>query len=112
MTETPAPSPDPASAPAPTPAPAPAPAPVHWKLVVDCAAPHAQADFWGGALAYTVEDRSARGERLRGLGAVPEELTVESHGRRVWRDLAAVRHPGDPYRRAAGRASSGGWFCR
>ena len=87
---------------------------MHWKLVVDCVDPHAQADFWAAALAYTVEDHSALVERLLGLGAVPAELTVESHGHlamgvppversREWgRDLAAVRHPGDPYEEESG----------
>ena len=83
-------------------APVPDPAPVHWKLVVDCADPHAQAGFWGAALAYAVEDHSALVERLLGIGAVPAELTVEVGGRRGWRDLAAVRHPGDPYEEESG----------
>lgn len=34
--------------------------------------------------------------------AVPAELTVESHGRRAFRDLIAVRHPDDPYEEASG----------
>ncbi|KOV79732.1 hypothetical protein ADL01_12910 [Streptomyces sp. NRRL WC-3618] len=88
--------------PAQTPTPTPSATPVHWKLVIDCADPHAQADFWAATLAYTVEDHSALVERLLGLGAVPAELTVESHGRRAWRDLAAVRHPGDPYEEESG----------
>lgn len=83
-------------------APVPTPTPVHWKLVVDCADPHAQAGFWGAALAYTVEDHSALVERLLDIGAVPDELTVEVDGRRAWRDLAAVRHPGDPYEEESG----------
>ncbi|MET7451173.1 VOC family protein [Streptomyces sp. NPDC005574] len=82
-----------------TPAPEPAavPAPVHWKLVVDAADPHAQADFWGAALHYEVEDNSALVERLLGLGALPGAATVEFHGRVAFRDLIAVRHPEDPY---------------
>ncbi|MFF3940774.1 VOC family protein [Streptomyces phaeofaciens] len=75
----------------------PAPAPVHWKLVIDTADPHAQADFWGGALHYTVEDNSALVERLLELGALPGAATVEFHGRPAFRDLIAVRHPDDPY---------------
>jgi hypothetical protein len=75
---------------------------LHWKLVVDTADPHAQADFWAAALGYRVEDHSALIERLLGLGAVPPELTVESHGRPAWRDLAAVRHPDDPYEEESG----------
>ncbi|MCX5559905.1 VOC family protein [Streptomyces sp. NBC_00038] len=75
---------------------------LHWKLVIDSADPHAQADFWAGALGYEVEDNSALVERLLGAGAVPAELTVESHGRRAFRDLIAVRHPDDPYEEASG----------
>ncbi|PZT68839.1 hypothetical protein DN402_14825 [Streptomyces sp. SW4] len=73
------------------------PTPVHWKLVVDAADPHAQAEFWAAALHYAVEDHSALVERLLGFEAVPADLTVEAHGRRAWRDLDAVRHPDDPY---------------
>ncbi|GAA2410142.1 VOC family protein [Streptomyces glaucosporus] len=68
---------------------------LHWKLVIDCADPHRQADFWAAALGYEVEDNSALIERLLGFGAVNEDILVEHHGRRAWRDLAAVRHPED-----------------
>jgi hypothetical protein len=73
------------------------PAPVHWKLVVDSADPHAQADFWAAALHYEVEDNSALVERLLELGALPGAATVEFHGRPAFRDLIAVRHPQDPF---------------
>ncbi|MFI6282276.1 VOC family protein [Streptomyces sp. NPDC050988] len=82
--------------------PSSAPAPLHWKLVVDAADPHAQADFWAATLGYLVEDHSVLVERLLGFGAVPPEITVESHGRRAWRDAAAVRHPDDPYDKDSG----------
>ncbi|MFI2378252.1 VOC family protein [Streptomyces sp. NPDC018964] len=78
------------------------PTPVHWKVVIDAADPHAQADFWAAALHYVVEDNSALIGRLLDAGAVPAGLTVESHGRRAWRDLAAVRHPDDPYEEESG----------
>ncbi|MFP1627407.1 VOC family protein [Streptomyces sp. 5K101] len=70
---------------------------LHWKLVVDAADPHAQADFWAEALGYLVEDNSRIVEQVLSHGGVPAWATVESHGRRAWRDLAAVRHPDDPY---------------
>jgi hypothetical protein len=76
--------------------------PVHWKLVVDAADPHAQADFWAAALHYALEDNSPLIEKLLGVGAAPAELTVERHGRRFWRDLAAVRHPDDPHDEESG----------
>ncbi|MGA5036232.1 VOC family protein [Streptomyces capoamus] len=74
-----------------------APAPLHWKLVIDAADPHTQADFWAAALHYTAEDNSALVERLLSAGALPGEATVEYHGRPAFRDLIAVRHPDDPY---------------
>ncbi|MFF4837937.1 VOC family protein [Streptomyces sp. NPDC001315] len=80
----------------------PAPAPLHWKLVIDAADPHAQADFWSAALHYTVEDNSALVERLLELGALPGAATVEFHGRPAFRDLIAVRHPDDPYDKDSG----------
>ncbi|GAA2503757.1 VOC family protein [Streptomyces gobitricini] len=75
---------------------------LHWKLVIDAADPHAQADFWAEALGYLVEDNSAQIDRLIGLGYVTEAETVEAHGRRAWRDLVAVRHPDDPYQEETG----------
>ncbi|MFI7297813.1 VOC family protein [Streptomyces sp. NPDC050121] len=90
MTETPAASETPSASEA-------VPAPVHWKVVVDSADPHAQADFWAAALHYTVEDNSALIERLLELGALPGAATVEFHGRPAFLDLIAVRHPDDPY---------------
>ncbi|MEU0334103.1 VOC family protein [Streptomyces sp. NPDC006193] len=73
------------------------PVPLHWKLVVDAADPHAQADFWAAALHYTTEDNSALVERLLSVGALPREAAVQHHGRAAFRDLIAVRHPDDPY---------------
>lgn len=78
------------------------PTPLHWKLVIDAADPHAQADFWAAALGYEVEDNSVLIERLLGFGAVPAEITVESHGHKAWLDLVAVRHPEDPYDKESG----------
>ncbi|MGW4237525.1 VOC family protein [Streptomyces sp. NPDC004749] len=76
--------------------------PLHWKLVIDANDPHAQADFWATALGYVVEDNSALVDRLLALGQVPAAATVESHGRRAFRDLIAVRHPEDPYDETSG----------
>ncbi|MFJ5776590.1 VOC family protein [Streptomyces sp. NPDC093094] len=72
------------------------PAPLHWKLVVDCENPQAQADFWAAALHYETEDNNALIERLLELGALPREAVVEFHARLAFRDLVAVRHPEDP----------------
>ncbi len=78
------------------------PAPVHWKLVIDAADPHAQADFWAAALHYEVEDNSALVQQLLELGALPAAATVDFHGRPAFRDLIAVRHPDDPYDKERG----------
>lgn len=75
---------------------------MHWKLVIDASDPHAQADFWAEALGYLVEDNSPLIEQLLALGAAPAEETIESHGRKAWRDLAAVRHPDDPHDERSG----------
>lgn len=76
--------------------------PIHWKLVIDAADPHAQAAFWAAALGYTDEDHSAQITRLLTLGAVTPEMTLSVSGRLAWRDLAAVRHPDDPYDEQSG----------
>ncbi|MDX3071721.1 VOC family protein [Streptomyces sp. MI02-7b] len=75
---------------------------VHWKLVIDAADPHGQAAFWAAALAYETEDHSALIERLLGAGAVTQDLLTETGGRKAWRELAAVRHPEDPYEEESG----------
>ncbi|MEO5873887.1 MAG: VOC family protein [Streptosporangiaceae bacterium] len=69
---------------------------LNWKLVIDCADPHAQSAFWAQALGYEVEDNSALIEQLLSSGRVPEELTTTFEGRLAFRDLCAVRHPDDP----------------
>lgn len=71
--------------------------PLHWKLVVDAHDPHAQADFWAVALHYEVEDHSTLIAKLLDLGAIQPGILLDHHGRRAWRDAAAVRHPDDPY---------------
>ncbi|MEU8616629.1 VOC family protein [Streptomyces sp. NPDC048623] len=70
---------------------------LHWKLVIDAADPHAQAAFWAAALAYHEEDHSPLITRLLEAGAAPAEATATVRGRLAWRDLAAVRHPDDPF---------------
>ncbi|WP_307125511.1 VOC family protein [Streptomyces sp. B1I3] len=75
---------------------------LHWKVVIDASDPHGQADFWAEALGYLVEDNSVLIGQLLEAGALPESATVESHGRHAFRDLAAVRHPDDPYEERTG----------
>ncbi|MFG2111487.1 VOC family protein [Streptomyces sp. NPDC048718] len=70
---------------------------LHWKLVIDAADPHAQAAFWAAALDYHREDHSALVTRLLEAGAAPASATITVDGRPAWRDLAAVRHPDEPF---------------
>src|SRR5690242_16508512 len=73
-----------------------------WKVVIDCADPHAQAAFWAAALGYVVEDNSALIERLLGAGAIPKDAVVTLDGRPAFRTLQAVRHPDDPVQEGTG----------
>jgi hypothetical protein len=75
---------------------------VDWKLVVDCSDPLQLARFWALALGYEVEDNSALIDRLLEAGAVGESDYTVVDGRKVWRLLAAVRHPDDPVDAASG----------
>lgn len=85
-----------------TPEPTAPTTPLHWKLVIDAADPHAQADFWAAALHYEAEDNSALVQQLLDMGALPAAATVPFHGRPAFRDLMAVRHPDDPYDKQRG----------
>ncbi|MFE0691609.1 glyoxalase/bleomycin resistance/dioxygenase family protein [Streptomyces sp. JH002] len=75
---------------------------LHWKLVIDTADAHRLADFWAGALGYTVEDHSTLIDGLLAAGHIDEDALTEHHGRRVWAAFAAVRHPDEPYDPATG----------
>ncbi|MBE3013047.1 hypothetical protein IL992_28250 [Microbispora sp. NEAU-D428] len=68
---------------------------LEWKLVIDCADPHAQAAFWAEALGYEVEDNSVLVGRLLAAGVVGEEAVTPD--RMAFRTLRAVRHPDDPF---------------
>ncbi|UED84753.1 VOC family protein [Streptomyces profundus] len=72
-----------------------------WKLVIDCANAHRQADFWAAALEYRREDNGPLVERLRAGGQLAEEAVVEHRGRLEFRGFAAVRHPDDPFDEAS-----------
>jgi len=73
-----------------------------WKLVVDSADAAAQADFWAAALEYQVEDPSALIEQLLAAGQLPEQAVAEHGGHRIFRGLAGIRHPDDPYDETSG----------
>jgi hypothetical protein len=66
-------------------------------VAVDCADPHALAEFWAGALGYAIENHSAHARTLVELGKVPSEYVIEAGERLAWRDYAGIRHPDDPH---------------
>lgn len=68
-----------------------------WKVVFDASDPHSQAAFWADALGYEVEDHSGLIDQLLDAGVIQEDLSLELDGRRAWRDIAAARHPEDPF---------------
>ena len=71
--------------------------PLHWKLVIDSRNAPVLADFWAAALEYEVEDPTALIEQLLAAGHLPEAAVVEHNGRKNFRGMAAVRHPGEPF---------------
>ncbi|TNY37121.1 VOC family protein [Thermomonospora catenispora] len=75
---------------------------LHWKLVVDSRNAPALADFWAAALGYEPEDQTALIERLLTEGHIAEDAVIEHGGRRLFRGLAAIRHPDDPVDPATG----------
>ncbi len=58
-----------------------------WKVVIDCADPHAQATFWAAALGYVVEDNSVLIERLLKAGAISQDILVTVDDRPAFRTL-------------------------
>ncbi|WP_125099866.1 VOC family protein [Leucobacter chromiireducens] len=68
-----------------------------WKIVIDCADPHALADFWAAALDYTVEDPGALVTELRESGRIPASEVTTHLGSERFARFAAIRHPDDPF---------------
>ncbi len=73
-----------------------------WKIVVDSTDAPVLADFWAAALGYEVEDPSALIERLLAAGHLGEEAVTGHRGRKIFRGLAAIRHPDDPFDAVSG----------
>lgn len=73
-----------------------------WKLVIDSVNAPALADFWAAALEYEVEDPSALIAQLLAAGHLPEAAVVEHNGHKIFRGLAGIRHPEDPFDEASG----------
>jgi hypothetical protein len=64
------------------------------QVVVDCADPHAQADWWAEALGWEVEPQDEAFIRsMLDQGHATEEQTTTHDGRLVWASGAAVTHP-------------------
>jgi hypothetical protein len=80
---------------------------VAYKIVVDCADPHALAAFWAAALDYVVEDNSALVRRLLDAGVVSEEHTTTVDGRLAWATAAAIRDPDAPVHPDSGTGLGG-----
>lgn len=70
---------------------------LHWKLIVDSRNAPALADFWASALEYEVEDPTALIDNLLAAGHLPAEAVAEHNGHKVFRGMAGIRHPDDPF---------------
>lgn len=65
-----------------------------FQVVVDCADPHALADWWAGTLGWTVEpSNEAFIREMIDKGFATEAETTHHKGVLVWRGGAAIRHP-------------------
>jgi hypothetical protein len=68
-----------------------------WKLVIDSTDAPTIADFWAAALGYEAEDQSDLIARLLDAGHLDPAAVIEHAGRTLFRGLAAIRHPDDPF---------------
>ncbi|WP_459546267.1 VOC family protein [Nocardia sp. X0981] len=68
-----------------------------WKLVIDSADAPVIADFWAAALEYVPEDQTTLIDQLLAAGHLDPAAVTEHGGRKLFRGLAAVRHPDDPF---------------
>lgn len=65
------------------------------QVVIDCADPHALADWWADALGWQVEPSDEDFIRkMISEGYASEDDTTTHRGTLVWREGAAVNHPG------------------
>ena len=70
--------------------------PYEFQIVVDCADPHAMADWWAETLGWAVEPQDAEFiRRMIDQGFATEAETTTHRGALVWRTGAAINHP-DP----------------
>ena len=65
-----------------------------FQVVVDCADPHALADWWAEAIGWDVEPSNEDFIRkMIAEGYATEAETKTHHGVLVWREGQAIRHP-------------------
>src|ERR1700746_747302 len=65
-----------------------------FQVTVDCAAPHAQADWWAETLGWQVEPQDeAFIRRMISAGPAADRDTKWHNGALVWKEGAAIRHP-------------------
>jgi hypothetical protein len=70
-----------------------------FQVAVDCADPHALADWWADALGWVVEPSDeAFIKDMISRGFATEDDTTRHRGQLVWRTGAAIRHPDGPDR--------------
>src|ERR1700744_5208861 len=70
-----------------------------FQVAVDCADPHALADWWADALGWGVEPSDEAFIReMIGKGMATEGDTTVHRGALVWRTGAPIRHPDGPAR--------------
>jgi hypothetical protein len=70
-----------------------------FQVVVDCADPHRLADWWAQALGWLVEASDEAFIRsMIEQGHASADDTTTHNGTLVWKEGAAIRHPGDPER--------------
>jgi len=70
---------------------------VEFQVAVDCAQPHALADWWAETLGWEVEKPDEDFiRRMIDEGYATEEGTTTHNGHLVWKTGAAIRHPDGP----------------
>ena len=71
--------------------------PYDFQVAVDCADPHALADWWAETLDWVVEEPDPVFiRRMIAEGYATDADTATHNGRLVWRDGAEIRHPDGP----------------
>lgn len=78
--------------------------PYEFQIAVDCADPHAMADWWAETLGWTVEQPDSDFiRRMIAEGHATEEEALVRNGGLRWKSGAAIRHPDSQPSGPAGR---------